>query len=379
MAGAVRRGRLGQLARTRSSALSFAAWAPLAFELADALLLLAIFRLLTERPPRVVPRGRSCTGLSPGSARTTSRRRRSGTCCGSASMAFVVVRWLLGAGPPPARAGQARAAARAAWLRAADRDRAGAGGKPRAAQRRARRSWRDLLRDRRRAPAHALRGAAGVGALALLDLLRPRWLLLVLAAIAIGYLAPRYDLYPMQYGGLFSGVNPSRTPPVVRASPRGGEAFTARIVHLLAAACGCSRPGRDRAVVALARPRADPGAAGFSPFVVLFVQSYGGEAIYRVFLFSAPWCALLIAGAAGRAARSRLLATAVAAGRRARGGGRGPTGPLRAGRGRQPSPPRSLRQANGYTVTLRLAQCLCWRRLTFLCSRQPIITPMASG
>ena len=29
--------------------------------------------------------------------------------------------------------------------------------------------------------------------------------------------------------------------------------------------------------------------------MVLGVQSYGGEAIYRVFLFSAPWCALLIA------------------------------------------------------------------------------------
>jgi hypothetical protein len=38
-----------------------------------------------------------------------------------------------------------------------------------------------------------------------------------------------------------------------------------------------------------------PAVLAFSPFVVLGVQSYGGEAIYRVFLFSAPWCALLIA------------------------------------------------------------------------------------
>ena len=33
----------------------------------------------------------------------------------------------------------------------------------------------------------------------------------------------------------------------------------------------------------------------FSPFTCFSVQAYGGEAIYRVFLFSAPWCALLIA------------------------------------------------------------------------------------
>ena len=40
-----------------------------------------------------------------------------------------------------------------------------------------------------------------------------------------------------------------------------------------------------------------PALLAFSPFVILGAQSYGGEAIYRVFLFSAPWCALLIAGA----------------------------------------------------------------------------------
>ena len=41
---------------------------------------------------------------------------------------------------------------------------------------------------------------------------------------------------------------------------------------------------------------ATPAVLAFSPFVVILVQAYGGEAIYRVFLFSAPWCALLIAG-----------------------------------------------------------------------------------
>jgi hypothetical protein len=39
-----------------------------------------------------------------------------------------------------------------------------------------------------------------------------------------------------------------------------------------------------------------PALLAFSPFLILGAQSYGGEAIYRVYLFSAPWCALLIAG-----------------------------------------------------------------------------------
>jgi hypothetical protein len=57
------------------------------------------------------------------------------------------------------------------------------------------------------------------------------------------------------------------------------------------------------ALAAIARWRsalgrmAIPAALAFSPFVILAAKSYGGEAIYRVYLFSAPWCALLIAWA----------------------------------------------------------------------------------
>ena len=40
-----------------------------------------------------------------------------------------------------------------------------------------------------------------------------------------------------------------------------------------------------------------PALLAFSPFLMIPVQSYGGEAIYRVYLFSAPWCAILIADA----------------------------------------------------------------------------------
>jgi hypothetical protein len=39
---------------------------------------------------------------------------------------------------------------------------------------------------------------------------------------------------------------------------------------------------------------AAPAVLAFAPFAVIFGQGYGGEAIYRVFLFSVPWCSYLI-------------------------------------------------------------------------------------
>ena len=76
---------------------------------------------------------------------------------------------------------------------------------------------------------------------------------------------------------------------------KAAELRTGEVVHVLAAlmwlgaAAAIALRWRSLGRVAI------PAVLAFSPFVVLGVQSYGGEAIYRVFLFSAPWCALLIA------------------------------------------------------------------------------------
>ena len=92
------------------------------------------------------------------------------------------------------------------------------------------------------------------------------------------------------------------------------------------------------ALVAIVRRRRALGrvsiaaALAFSPFVIVFVQNYGGEAIYRVFLFSAPWCALLIAGPWCEL-RVVLWQRLVGSLRVLGGAGRRPAGPLRAGRG----------------------------------------------
>jgi len=76
---------------------------------------------------------------------------------------------------------------------------------------------------------------AGVGALAVLGLIRPWWLVLVLAAIAGGYLAPRYGLIAHNFGGLFSGGNPIQNASGSRGTAHGGpQAATALIVRGLA-------------------------------------------------------------------------------------------------------------------------------------------------
>jgi hypothetical protein len=139
---------------------------------------------------------------------------------------------------------------------------------------------------------------AAVGALTMLDLVRPRWLLLLMAVIAGAYLAPHYDFITSNFGGLFSGGNPIQN----AAGPAGnhnagGDATTQLVIRVLA---GCMWLSTFAVIVRRRRalgPIVIPAVLAFSPFLILGAQSYGGEAINRVFLFSAPWCALLIAGA----------------------------------------------------------------------------------
>lgn len=273
--------------------LSFAAWAPLAFELADALLLLAIFRVLT-RDRRVAYLAVvlyegvvSWVGQDYLSPQAFAYLLWLGTV-------LIILRWLRR--PVPA----AQPTGRLARLRGPLL--AGLPTPP------------ETTRNMRAiavllvvaiyfviVAAHQLTpyvGLAGVGALTLLDLLRPRWLLLLLAAIAGAYLAPHYSLISTDFGGLFSGGNPIANASGARGAYHAGpEAVTAQIVRGLAGAMWLLALG----AIALRRRSlgrvAIPAVLAFSPFVILGAQSYGGEAIYRVYLFSSPWCALLIAGA----------------------------------------------------------------------------------
>ncbi len=280
-----------------ASPLSFAAWGPVAFELADALILLGIFRMLTA------DRRLACLAvlLYEGVVAWVGQDYLSPQAFGYLlwlGIVAVIIRWL----QAPAPAGghpQLVSRARAALL-------AGRPELPAVAP-----STRALALVLVAVVYFAIVAAHqltpylvlfAVGVLVLLGAVWRGWLtLLLLAVVAAGYLAPHYGLISQQFGGVFSGgsvfENASGVKGIVH---RGAEARTGQIVQLLSACLWLA------ALVAVAlRWRslgrvAVPAALAFSPFLILVVQSYGGEAIYRVFLFSAPWCSLLVAGMIGQ-------------------------------------------------------------------------------
>ncbi|WP_256787864.1 hypothetical protein [Frankia sp. AvcI1] len=129
-------------------------------------------------------------------------------------------------------------------------------------------------------------------------LVRP-WLLVVLmAALAVAFLIPNLH-YITSHFGVASSPDPlqnlRRVDPY-GATPLPGKALHARagtalsmLVWLLAAAA-----------VVRGRLRRRPGAGVLgllfvSPAILVLGQDYGGEAIFRVYLFSLPWAAVAIA------------------------------------------------------------------------------------
>jgi hypothetical protein len=272
--------------------LSFAAWGPVAFELADALLLLGIFRLLTgdRRLPYLAVL--LYEGLIAWVGQDYLSPQAFGYLLWLGIMA-VVVRWLLVPAPAHARRRFVNRA-RALLL----------GKRPAPPETSTAMRWLALVLVAAIyfaiVAAHQLTpyiALLGVAALVLLGVLWRGWLMLgLLAVIALGFLAPRYGLISSQFGGIFSGgdvfENASGSQGILH---KAAELRTGEVVHVLAAlmwlgaAAAIALRWRSLGRVAIL------AVLAFSPFAVLGVQSYGGEAIYRVYLFSAPWCALLIA------------------------------------------------------------------------------------
>ena len=139
--------------------------------------------------------------------------------------------------------------------------------------------------------------AVQLGALGVTRLLRPWWLGIALAAIAVGYLLPRLAYVNSTYGligsigNFFGNIAPPKFPVAVAASQkllgRCGEVLSIGLWGLaMAGAWLQRRSGRSvRALVLLA----------FSPVALLAAASYGQEGILRVYLFSLPWTAALAA------------------------------------------------------------------------------------
>jgi hypothetical protein len=125
--------------------------------------------------------------------------------------------------------------------------------------------------------------------------LRPFWFLGVLMAIAGGFLALHYSFIVDHFGPVFGGgvaSNAAARPEVTNPD------HAVRIVSLAAriltfgiwilGVIGFFRQPRGQRSVLVA-------VMAIAPFAFLGGQSYGGEAIYRVYLFSLPWFALMAA------------------------------------------------------------------------------------
>jgi hypothetical protein len=292
------------------SPISFAAWAPLAFELADALLLLGIFRLLGA--------DKRVTWLAlfmyEGLIGWVSQDYLSPQAFGYLlwlGIVAILLRWMLAMTPAHIHQGLVTRA-RARFVVGFPRPRASSPAQRLLAMTLVAVIYFAIVAAHQLTPYLVL---AGVGALAVLGLLRRGWLILLMMVVIAGaYLASRYSLIAQQYGGLFSGSVLQNAGGI-----KGTFHDRATTVELIRAYTAISYSVWPAALVAIALQWralgrvAIPAVLAFSPFVVILAQDYGGEAIYRVFLFSAPWCVLLIAGMLVklRASLSRLAATCV--------------------------------------------------------------------
>jgi hypothetical protein len=143
-----------------------------------------------------------------------------------------------------------------------------------------------------------------VGQLAVLvalRLIRPWWLVPVLAGIAVAYLLPRFGMVSGSFHVFESLDFFGNAAGNAESWGSTGQAFSAVVVRTLALAVWTVAGfavwrSRHRLGAVLV-----PAVLAGTPFVLLAAQSYGGEAIYRVFLFSVPWCAYLIADLVVRA------------------------------------------------------------------------------
>jgi hypothetical protein len=140
--------------------------------------------------------------------------------------------------------------------------------------------------------------AASATALVVLGLIQPWRVVPILMGIAVAYAAPRYSVVD-SYGALSGFDFFSNAKGLNHASGQlaAGGVFSHKVVMTLVLTVW----GSVGVILLAARrrlgPLAVPGVLAFAPMAILIGQNYGGEAVYRVFLFSAPWCSYLITGA----------------------------------------------------------------------------------
>ena len=140
--------------------------------------------------------------------------------------------------------------------------------------------------------------AVQLSALAVFGLLRPRWLPIILAAIAVGYLAPHFGFVNSRYGLLnsigqfFSNASP---PALKSGSLSATQRLIGRSQEALSLGMWCLAIAGAWLRRRSGRPVLTLLLLAFSPFLMLVILAYGQEGVLRVYLFSLPWTAALAA------------------------------------------------------------------------------------
>lgn len=289
------------------SNLRVAAWAPVFFDLANCLPLFAVARTLSTNPrvPYVTVMLFTCMNWI-GQDYLSPQAFAYLLCFG---VVLILLRWLRRV---PGRAEHRSKLVRRAWTWT----QSGLAGVPYVANR-ARRSAQVALyavyivitASHQLSPYFMAAAATG---LVVLGLVKGWQIIPMFAAIAATYLLPRYHV--VESYGLFDGFsffsNSKGNGPPTIVTP--GELFSHQVVQALALTTWAAT-----ALILLAErhrlgPLAVPAVLAFSPMFILLGQSYGGEAIYRVYLFSSPWCAYIIVSTLLRARLRKLAARLVA-------------------------------------------------------------------
>jgi len=141
---------------------------------------------------------------------------------------------------------------------------------------------------------------AGLGVASAAGLVRPRWVVVGLAAVAGGYLLLRLSYLQQTqdiFGSLFDPFENVKGNGVSAPPVQIGRRITAYgALVMLAAMWGLAMIGVVRRLRA-GRPTVVLALLAAAPALLAAGQSYGGEVVFRIYLFSLPWTALLAASA----------------------------------------------------------------------------------
>ena len=140
----------------------------------------------------------------------------------------------------------------------------------------------------------------GLAVLTFLGVVRPRLLVVLFTAMALGYLLPRLGFVERYYGLLGSAGEPFKNVRTAAVGLNGlagepGRVMCAHAAQLLSLTIwGLGLVGAIRRLRA-GYKNLGIAALAVAPACIALADTYGGEAIYRVYLFSLPWFALLTA------------------------------------------------------------------------------------